>query len=283
MPSGLLKSVARRPVGLALGLFALGLGIGVGVALVIVATAPFGPRSVTASHLGDEVVHACVHVFTGEVRVMLPGREPKCSPAELLVEWAGSDVVAELAATVSTLQADFEALNSRVPGCLQAPDADTALFTGCNVQIVNGSENESTFATNGKGNLIVGYNEDIDSDSRNGSHNIVVGAGHSYDGAGGLVAGMNNSVLASGASVLGGTSNVAGIDYSVIVGGELNQTTPGEEENGINAVVVGGLLNVTGGLHAIVVGGENNQANGPASVVVGGSGNVTSVDLEILP
>ena len=53
---------------------------------------------------------------------------------------------------------------------------DTIRFSGVNVQIVDGSGNTSG-AVNGRGNLIVGYNELRGSgDVRTGSHNIVVGS-----------------------------------------------------------------------------------------------------------
>ena len=42
---------------------------------------------------------------------------------------------------------------------------------------------------NGKGNLILGYNETPG--SQTGSHNVVIGPGHSFSGHGGIVAGFD--------------------------------------------------------------------------------------------
>lgn len=60
------------------------------------------------------------------------------------------------------------------------PDTNTILFSNVNVQIVDGSgDTEGT--VNGRGNLIVGYNELRDyGNDRQGSHNIVVGRMNNY-------------------------------------------------------------------------------------------------------
>lgn len=216
-----LAVVARRPVWLVLGLFALGLGLGLGLA--IAAALPVGPRLATASHLGDDVVHACINRATGQARFILPGRAPNCSPSELLVEWAGGGAVDSLAATVSTLQADFEALNNRVPGCLQAPDDSTALFAGCNVQITNGA-GCGTGCSNGKGNLIIGYNQALGHEDRSGSHNLVIGDAHSYESAASLIVGYHNTITgnALASAITGGAYNTVDGSYSTILGGQAN-------------------------------------------------------------
>ena len=118
---------------------------------------------------------------------------------------------------------------------------DDVIFEGCNVHVRDGS-GDTDGATNGRGNLVVGYNEDFGlGTGRNGSHNLVVGPGHSYASYGGLVAGEENSVLAPGASVCGGRSNTA---------------------SGDNSTVTGGFLNVAGGQEASVSGGIDNRASG---------------------
>lgn len=49
---------------------------------------------------------------------------------------------------------------------------------------------------NGRGNLIVGYNERLvgDTNIRTGSHNLVVGAFNNYSSYGGQVIGYNNTI-----------------------------------------------------------------------------------------
>lgn len=66
------------------------------------------------------------------------------------------------------------------------------IFTGANVHIVSGSN--STYNSNGLGNLVIGYDQ-MPNDSgpsgphlRMGSHNLVIGDGHRFNGSGGLVA-----------------------------------------------------------------------------------------------
>jgi hypothetical protein len=242
----------RRPLGMVLGLFALGLGVGVG--LVFAPALLFGPRDATASHTGDAVVHACVRLATGDVRIILPGRKPNCSSAEYLMEWSSGDVAADLSELMTlvddlqddlaalesevdtldtdldTLQTNFNTLNDRVPACLSAPDADTARFDGCNVQIVNGEG--ATGTMNGKGNLIIGYNESFlgEGKDRSGSHNLVVGPEHQYSGSAGLVAGYNNTISARWATVTGGAFNSATADGSTVIGGYENSVNT---ENGI--------------------------------------------------
>jgi len=82
------------------------------------------------------------------------------------------------------------------------------IFKGCDLHIRNGTG--KTKKTNGKGNLIVGYNERFGCNLgkskcwRIGSHNIVVGPNHEYNSNGGIVAGDTNSLLGDGNAILGG-------------------------------------------------------------------------------
>ena len=76
------------------------------------------------------------------------------------------------------------------------------IFTGANIHVRNGS-GSTEGAVNGKGNLIVGYNE-YSIENRTGSHNMVVGPYHTYSSYGGLVAGFDNKITGDNASVSGG-------------------------------------------------------------------------------
>src|SRR5690606_37037837 len=98
--------------------------------------------------------------------------------------------------------------------------------------------------------LVVGYDESdpFAPSTRAGSHNLVVGAGHSYDGHGGLVTGYRNKVSGAYTAVVGGTQNAAGVEHAVVVGGLKNLSS------GTDVVVVGGLLNVADADRAAVFG-----------------------------
>jgi hypothetical protein len=145
-------------------------------------------------------------------------------------------------------------------------------FSGVNVQIVDGSGN-TTGVVNGRGNLIVGYNEHSFLDeTRTGSHNLVVGREHTYSSYAGFVAGNNNEVGAAYASVLGGTGNRATGSYSSISGGATNSATAGFSSIG------GGSVNRAEGAWSSVSGGAFNTASGPSSSVTGGDTNTASGD-----
>ena len=79
---------------------------------------------------------------------------------------------------------------------------------GCNLHILNGMGSTST--KNGKGNLIIGYNEEESAArERDGSHNLVVGPEHSYSSYGGFVAGYQNTIS-------GGRANTASERYASV-------------------------------------------------------------------
>lgn len=97
----------------------------------------------------------------------------------------------------------------------------TITFSNVNLQLVNGRG--ATAETNGKGNLIVGYNEYRGGgDTRSGSHNIIVGSRNSYSSYGGIVSGSANDIAGRYASVIGGHNNCAGGEFSTITGGAKN-------------------------------------------------------------
>ena len=174
----------------------------------------------------------------------------------------------------------------------------TVRFTGVNVQIVNGAGESND--VNGRGNLIVGYNEDdVPPLDRSGSHNLVLGQGNSYTSYGGLVGGIENTISgpesvafgfdneASGqhAFVLGGFLNTASGIGAVVAGGESNTASAtssvasgGQQNiaNGFRAWVGGGGQNHASGSSASVAGGVNNTASGTGTSIVGGAANVAS-------
>ena len=156
----------------------------------------------------------------------------------------------------------------------------TFRLTGVNLQIVSGlgatngypadpESNESIVAaTNGLGNLIVGYNEPnipLLPDDRTGSHNVVVGTRLDYSSYGGLVVGDFNSISGPYASVSGGNNNSASALYSTVSGG-----FTGRAEGNWSAISGGHACRATGE-YASVSGGRLNHASGNYASVSGGA------------
>ena len=108
----------------------------------------------------------------------------------------------------------------------------TIQLSGANVQIVNGEG--STEATNGAGNLVIGYDENKNNEPQTGSHNLVVGPEQRYTSYGAILGGRDNKALGpydfvvgiankasnEGSSVSGGFENTAGFELSSIFGGK---------------------------------------------------------------
>jgi len=149
---------------------------------------------------------------------------------------------------------------------------DTLVFSGLNVQIVNGMGD--TQKTNGSGNLIIGYNElrGDGSDDRNGSHMLIVGIRNNYtrQSYGGIAAGYSNETAGPYAAVAGGSNNLASGWAAAVVGGNLNLAV------GNYAVVNGGNSNAADGDYSTINGGNLNVANGFYALVSGGIGNTAS-------
>jgi hypothetical protein len=125
-----------------------------------------------------------------------------------------------LQAQVDTNATDVQGLQSTFGGVSRS--GDDLVFDGVNVQITDGS-GSTDGATNGLGNLIVGYNEDGGSATHWGSHNLVLGMNNSYTSYAGLVAGEANKILGPFASVVGGISNDALGTHTTVVGGTDNK------------------------------------------------------------
>lgn len=229
------------------------------------------------------------------------------------------DAVESLRATVDVLRAENAKLannilelqvtsdvvsNEVIPGLNEVLSVEldeegqpaTVIFSGINLVLNNGNEENDTRVVNGRGNLIVGYNElnetgdlpEVCSDQqfsveecesngatlavnhRSGSHNIVVGRGHSYAQYGGLVSGTHNRIIGVNSSITGGTKNLALGGFSTITGGHKNQTF--EEHSSVS----GGRGNKASGEFSSLSGGSENQATGRFSSVSGGRDNIAS-------
>jgi len=167
--------------------------------------------------------------------------------------------------TVGGHTTSISTLNTKTQ-CMTANATDT-FITNCNLHVRNGS-NATYGAANGRGNLIVGYNENS-SDTKTGSHNVVIGQGHTYTGRAGLVAGENNALTGNG-SFVAGAENTASGQWSSVSGGRQNAAS------GQSSSVSGGYQNVASGLYASVSAGQANAAGGIVSSITGGDNNTTA-------
>ena len=206
--------------------------------------------------------------------------------------------------TLAQAATRIAALETKTASLTTLTDSDgnaTVRFTNVNVQIVSGS-GKTDGAINGRGNLIVGYNEGISGSVHTGSHNLITGQGQTYTSYSGVVFGIYSIVSApyasvSGgyynkatgtyASVSGGDDNTASGDYASVSGGYNNMASgsiasvSGGDSNiagGGAASVSGGFLNTANSLYASVSSGSSNTASGTAASVSGGTGNVASGD-----
>ena len=88
---------------------------------------------------------------------------------------------------VDALEARIAALEAKLSGLTRVND--DYIITGANLYIQSGS-GSTNGTVNGKGNLIIGYNELRGYDNnRTGSHNLIVGREHNYSSYGGIVVG----------------------------------------------------------------------------------------------
>ena len=124
-------------------------------------------------------------------------------------------------AYVNALEARIAALEAKLNGLTRS--GNDFIITNANLYIQSGSG--YTYGTiNGKGNLIIGYNESRGglSDVRTGSHNLIVGNQQNYSSYGGMVVGQINTISAPYSSVSGGYLNTASGEGSSVSGGSTN-------------------------------------------------------------
>ncbi|MCP4137891.1 MAG: hypothetical protein GY754_43415 [bacterium] len=147
---------------------------------------------------------------------------------------------------------------------------DTIIFSGVNVQIVNGTGSTGG-EVNGLGNLVIGYNEArTHGNDRTGSHNLGVGQYNNFLSYGGIAAGYYNSISGWFSSVSGGSYNSASGNFSSVSGGSYNIA------NAHSSGVSGGMNNTASGMHSSVSGGSRNSAANLHSSVSGGSYNTAA-------
>jgi hypothetical protein len=136
--------------------------------------------------------------------------------------------------------------------------------------------NSPNATTNGKGNLILGYNASRVPDGmggpdvRTGSHCLIVGDRNNYSSFGGIVVGDLNTISNAYASISGGFGGIVNGARASVSGGS------GNTASGSVAWVAGGFGNMATNSGAAVSGGNNNVSSGLASSVSGGSNRTAS-------
>ena len=155
------------------------------------------------------------------------------------------------ASRISTLETKNAALEATLTGVTR--NGDVLLFTGMNLQVVNGT-GSTVGVPNSLGNVIIGYNENS-SDARTGSHNLVIGPFHSWESHSGIVAGYNNTISGGYSSVSGGANNTASGYYSSVSGGYQNTASD------YYSSVSGGYLNTASGNASSILGGSSKTIN----------------------
>ena len=180
-------------------------------------------------------------------------------------------------------------------GTLDGLAGPHVIFTGANVHIRSGHSSRNSFVQNGRGNLVLGYNEPSDSSfpvERAGSHNLVVGPNHRYNFGVGLVVGGSSRLGNDGASVSGGFLNNAGGLFASVSAGLRNDasgefaTVSGGADNiasGNTGAISAGQMNQATGDLSSVSGGFNNNASGVFSTVGGGSNHVNAIGFTFVP
>lgn len=235
---------------------------------MVLALAAWSLRVAEASAEGP--VHLCVPETAGKT-VTSDGVKTTCAKEERAVELPDT---AELA----TLKNILPYISYQVKGVGGKP---TIQVKSVNVQIVSGSGSTSG-TINGEGNLVVGYDEGIR--SQTGSNNLILGFNQSFTSYGGLLTGSGNTLSGPDASITGGSANTASGRSSSISGGREN-TASGEVSSvsggvlntakSTGASVSGGSENIAENNNASISGGADNRAEAGGSSISGGFGNIT--------
>ena len=183
------------------------------------------------SFAANEKGPRCNDGIDNDLDGLIDSADPDCTGDNQLTDLENR--VAELEALLDGVSRTVVTVNdyrTDTDGVLALPGTEievpTLVFSGMNVQIVNGLEDTET--ANGAGNLIVGYNvgrnenecpDGFACDRRWGSHMLVTGEKNNYTSFGGLLAGRYNETSGSYSSVSGGRDNTASGFMSSVSGG----------------------------------------------------------------
>src|SRR6185503_15556504 len=119
--------------------------------------------------------------------------------------------------------------------------------------IVNGSGHTGR-ATNGLGNVVIGYDEHPSGYDQTGSHNLVLGENQQFGSYGGIAGGYHNTLTAPFSAAFGAFNTA----------------------NGTASSVSGGDTNTASGSGSSVSGGYSNTADGYLSSILGGAEHTVS-------
>ncbi len=273
---------------------------------VILGTIPafaFGSTTVNLNASGIALVQAWVDGSIANDGILVRHGGTNNSIQFESTESGGNSPILEVTYTggTQTLEERVAFLEALLAGVMR--NGNKIVFDGLNVQITNGlgatngnpgnPDSDTTTEVNGLGNLIVGYDEDINPynvdgtplSNKSGSHNVIIGHGHNYSSFGGFVVGQDNIISDSYASVSGGNQNTASGIWSSVSGGFFNtasasrSSVSGGERNTASSPqssVSAGLRNTASGIGSSVSGGIDNTASGPNSSVSGGDNNTAS-------
>jgi hypothetical protein len=248
--------------------------------------------AIGAAARADTPVALCVPA-AGGAAITTPTSGTTCAAGSTYKQVASQSDLTAAEARVSALEAVLAGVTrTTVNG------QPTIRFSGANVQIVNGSG--ATNTTNGKGNLILGYDETPR--AQTGSHNLVLGLDQSLTSWGSVVGGAHNTstgpvealfggwnrAVANYAAVTGGYGNFASSRLSSISGGCENVTGTGTiKPDGYcqDPAQSTTLESISGGSHGSAVGqdssisgGDHNTASAVWSSIAGGDANITHGD-----
>lgn len=269
-------AVSLRTAACAVALCALGLGCNTSSDDVIISGITDGadPRSLSVAWVELEQrlvrLEAEVQIARAETRRLCqdgaPAEHPICASLK-----ATQTRVADLGNVVQTIDFTVDGIDERVVQTERTLSpfsyderTKTVVFTGVNVQVRNGTGSTGG-DTDGTGNLIVGWNEADDNDSRIGSHNVIVGRNHAWEGHSSLAVGFDHAVLGDGVATIGGEANTAVGEGSVLLAGQDNHAM------GVATVSVGGAENTLTEELSVTVGGYSNSVDAALAVVIGGS------------
>lgn len=246
---------------------------------------------VLASIGAGDIIHACVAKTNGIVRIVTG--PALCTASEDAIQWGVVGIQGPVGAqgpagpqgipgakgdpgapgaqgiqgiqgqpgptaNVDVLTARVAALETLLAGVsrVTVDGYPTIRITNANLQVVSGS-GDTAGTPNGRGNIIIGYNEVTIPDSpRSGSHMLVIGPGHAYSGHSGAVIGVENESGNAYASATGIGNRALAFD-STINGGYNNFISVGADYSTIS----GGSQHTVTGQYITVLGGRNIVAS----------------------
>jgi|GEM_PF-471461 len=225
-------------------------------ALLVWSLAPYAQQTIQYPYNPD--VDNDEYIATTDLTGFLAQFGQNFQPAPVLIDSVDLlSVIQMMQAQITALQSQVASLEaSAVPGLGDYVSVDdsahTVLFSGANLQVVNGTDNQTQ--GNSLGNVVVGYNP-VDSIEqyalRSGSHNLIVGSSHIYNGS---------------CNIIGGKSNQTQGLYGIVTG-EYN------EFSGLGGGMIGGRYNVNSLNDGATLGGRNNTIDSDGGAIVGGGGN----------